>query len=144
MSARASKKLSQIAARLATKHPGLPVRDAVRVLVQNYRGEGTWYSPSQLADMLPEIPKASLLKILELLSGDPYRVLSVRWTILGGGPKLDPTEDDDQELFEVSPLAAFAAMGDGFIEHPLTGEMIPAEGRVNLHYEPNFPLATTQ
>lgn len=76
---------------------------------------------------------------LQVLSGAPYGVLTVKWTLLGSDVTHDPLEDEDHELFEVSATEAFRALGTGSFAHPLSGEEIAAD-RLHIHYEPNFPL----
>lgn len=144
MTRKMAPKLHRLTAHLAARYPHLPIKETVKVLVENYEGQGTWYSPSQLAEGLPAINHDVLLRVLELLSDEPYGVLEVKWTVIGKLRTHDPAEDDDNELFPVSPHAALLALKDGALEHPYTGELIEARGRVHLHYEPKFPLVVTR
>lgn len=132
-------KLGRAVKRLAAAHPALPIVETARLLVDHYHGEGTWYSPAALAAELPKVKSSKVLAVLGLLSGEPYGVLTVKWTILGSEAKA-PGDEDEQDLFEISASAAFAALHGESLEHPLTGEAIEA-GRLRLHYQPNFPLA---
>ena len=132
--------LKKVVTRAAQAHPKLPIDRVFGALHHRYRGHGSWFAPSKVAEEVPDVSHEALLRAFQALSDEPFKVLFTRWVIFGARDRYDPMDPDDQEECELDPREAFEAVSTGEVVHPVTGSLIPAMGRVVLYYVTNDSL----
>lgn len=93
--------------------PDLPTGKVIDVLVQNFRGKGTVYSPDDVARSA-DVDTAAALAALLMLADAPTFVLRGQWLYF----------DDDGEEFPLTTDEVTEALNSGEFFHPLSGTRI--------------------
>lgn len=132
--------LKRVVGRAAKAHPKLPIDRLFGALRHHYRGQGSWFAPSKVAQDVPDLSHDVILRAFQALSGLPFMVLQSRWVLFGASNRYDPTDPDDQEECELDPREAYIAGRTGKVVHPLTGSLVKAKGRVVLYFVTNDEL----
>lgn len=120
---------------LSAWRPDLPIDRIVDRLVTEYRGDGTFYTISELARELPGVSFDQLLTTLNLLAAPPFGILKAHWT-------LSFDYDDREDSIPVDELEAFRALAHELqLTNPYTGDPIEdPENALFLSYFAAGPL----
>ena len=107
--------------------PDLPTDAVIDVLVHDYQGRGTIYSPATVAEQAQaHVNPALVLATLLLLATEPLHVLNGHWLYI----------DDDGELFSLNADQVTEAVQQDQFYHPLSGNRVyDFQKSIRLIYE---------
>lgn len=128
--------LRELKDKAVAEHPELPTSTVVDCLVGKFRGVGTVYVPSEIAELSTISDVGLILKTLDLLSKQPYAVLECQWIYI----------DDDNTIFELAYDEVAETFASGTFHHPKTGDPVPGyQDAIRLLYEatPTFDSMLT-